>query len=227
MDLVDGRPIPVSGLVRAARAIADLSQRGLAQRTGITKSVLGRMETDDTGARTSLDAFVRALNACGFTVTVHRAGRSLRPDDDPERDRAHRRFPPHLDPHPPEHLNEWWSAWRLHSIATTYALFPPRVYHVSRRRRHRRRARLDHPWHARFWEDSAHLAPPFAVHPWVARRRRAQADAERRAAWWAAEEQRILREMTGSDSADPSDRWSAAGDGGANEVGGDHPESDP
>ena len=215
MDLANGSPIPVSGLIRSARAVADLSQRGLARRSGIAKSVVSRMETDETGEHTSLSAFVRALNACGFTVTVHAGGRKLRPDDDPERDRGHRKFPPHLEPHAPMRLEEWWGVRRFASFSELLAALPPRIYHVNPWHRQRHREALHYPWSARFWEDTAHLAPSFGVHPWLARRRMQLTEWEQQAATWHAQEARLLREVAEQRAG------LAARDGGADEGGGE------
>ena len=138
------------------------------------------METDDTGEGTGLGAFVRAMNACGFTVSIHADGRKLRPDDDPERDRAKRRYPPHLNPHPVDDSAVWMSLGRGYWAARHMLNPPPRVYHISPEHRERWRTYMDHPWWARFWEDSAHLAPPHDVHPVLAKRRREE---ERRQEW--------------------------------------------
>lgn len=171
MDLTDGRPIPVSGLLRSARALAEMSQRAVSARTGIPRSVIARMETDETGRHTALRPFVEALNACGFTVSIHADGRKLRPDDDPERDRAYRRYPPHLNPHPVENsialLGLGRSYWAVRHMLNP----PPRIFHLNPEFRESWRSNLTHPWWARFWEDSAHLAPPHYVNPTLARLR--------------------------------------------------------
>ena len=225
MDLVGSRAIPVSGLLRAARAVADVSQRGLAERSGVSKSAICRMEQDETGERTTLATFVRAMSACGLTVTVHANGRQLRPDDDPERDRARRRFPPHLEPHVLEREMDWWAFTRMHWLVPRTVELPSRVYHVSPWWRERWRRRQAHPWSARFWEDTAHLAPEFTVHPQIAARRRAE---EMRQEWI----RRWVEKTTGQRPGTARDviaqePASGAGDGGADEARGDIAEADP
>ena len=217
MDLTDGRAIPVSGLLRSARALADVSQRALAKRTGIPRSVIARMEMDETGERTALGSFVRALNACGFTVSIHAEGRQLRPDDDPERDRARRRYPPHLEPHAVDDSMIWMSLGRDYWVVRHMLNPPPRAYHINPEHRERWRAHLDHPWWARFWEDSAPLAPPHKVHPILARRRKEEEIRQERIRWWVEEEARIRRDIAAAARAE-SEPKSGAGDGGADEA---------
>ena len=226
MDLTDGRPIPVSGLLRAARALADVSQRALAQRTGLPRSVIARMETDETGQHTALGSFVRAVNACGFTVSIHADGRQLRPDDDPERDRGRRRYPPHLNPHPVDDSTIWMSLGRGYWVVRHMLNPPPRAYHLNPDYRERWRARLDHPWWARFWEDTAHLAPPHSVHPRLAARRRAEAGREEYIRRWVEKVTGNRPEGAARD-AFARESESGAGDGGADEAGGDIAQTHP
>ncbi len=216
MDLTDGRAIPVSGLLRSARALAEMSQRAVAARAGIPRSVIARMETDEHGQHTALRPFVEALNACGFTVTIHADGRKLRPDDDPERDRAHRRYPPHLNPHSVEDsialIGLGRSYWAVQHMLNP----PPRIYHISPEFRESWRSNLTHPWWARFWEDSAHLAPAHHVNPMLARRRERE---ERRQAHIRSWLEKTIRMQPGDVDRDRS-TWepdSGSDDGAADE----------
>ena len=222
VDLPASGPIPVGGLLRAARALADCSQRSLGSRSGIPKSVISRMELDDTGQRTSIAAFVGALGVCGFTVTIHADGRRLRPDDDPERDRGDRRYPPHLEPHALERETDWWGFTRMHWLVPRVIELPSRVYHVSPWWRERWRERQPHPWWARFWEDSAHLAPPHQVHPSLERRRRE----ERRRQEWIESWKRTTGRTSGSELPGPTP-GSGASDCGPNQTSGHVAEPEP
>ena len=160
-------PTPVAGLLRSARAVADLSQRDLAARCGVSKSALARMEQDTTGRTTTVQAWAAALRACGFTIEVTREGRRLAPDRDDARDRGGRLLPPHLDPHPVWRSLDWWGfrngfGWDPRINGYT----PARAYCLSRDWRALRRAREATPWDAGRWEDTRHLvstAVPDAV----------------------------------------------------------------
>lgn len=205
MDLPATSPIPVSGLLRAARAVADLSQRELAAASGLNRSTVSRLETDESGSSTSLRAFVRALGSCGFTVTVHQSGRQLLPDNDPERDRGKRRFPPHLEPHTPSGIQDSTDYRRIRAPQPMYGDLPTRIYRVNREWRDIYRERLDYPWSARFWEDTAELAPEFTVHPVIERQRRQAAFIQEAARRWMRHYPDVYGSM-------PDDEDSASGD---------------
>jgi HTH-type transcriptional regulator/antitoxin HipB len=92
-DLVD-----VSGYVRRARRLADLSQRDLAAIVGIAQTSISRVES---GQDLSVSDFARVLTAAGLRIAVvDAAGRQVAPmPPDVLRDRAGRRQPAHLDVH--------------------------------------------------------------------------------------------------------------------------------
>lgn len=90
--------IDVSGYVRRARRLADLSQRDLATRVGMAQPTVARVEGgDDLGVR----ALERILATAGLRLAVvDTAGEAVAPmPADGFRDRAGRRLPAHLDEH--------------------------------------------------------------------------------------------------------------------------------
>lgn len=125
---------PVGGLVRRARRIADLSQRELAKRTGLSPSTVARIET---GAITpSLAVMQRILETAGlFLVVVDRDGHVVQPMRDVAdiHDGVDRRYPSHLDTILDPRLGEWW--------ADQYGLArPPETFYRDRKRRDALRA---------------------------------------------------------------------------------------
>jgi transcriptional regulator with XRE-family HTH domain len=97
------RELDICGLVRRARRRADLSQRELAARAGVSASAVARAES--TG-RVRLAALQQIFAATGLRLAVVDATSSsaiapMRPDA--VRDKARRRLPAHLDPAP-----LWW-----------------------------------------------------------------------------------------------------------------------
>ena len=226
MDLPVRGPVPVGSLLRSARAIADLSQRSLAERAGVPKSLVSRLELDDCGDRTSVAAFVRLLDACGITLTAHSGGRQLLPDDDPERDRGRRRYPPHLDPHPVESIADWWG-WLRTSWDPERAVPPPRIFHTKAFRRSLWRDSQPHPPHARFWADTAHLAPPYRVHPQLERRRQRHRESEAYLRKWRLIEEQVHRDIAArraQERTKPAAKTTEdlpPGDGAPDELGGE------
>ncbi|BBF99921.1 MULTISPECIES: helix-turn-helix domain-containing protein [Pseudonocardia] len=101
----------VSGLVRSVRRRADLSQRELAERTGLSPATIGRIES-----RSLIPAFhtlVTILAVGGVRlVAVDGENRQVTPMEDPPgddlRDGAGRRFPSHLDVILDPAPGEWW-----------------------------------------------------------------------------------------------------------------------
>ena len=57
------------GLLRLARQKADLSQRELAERSGVTPSMVARYETGQV--EPTLPALLRLLHAAGFELHMH------------------------------------------------------------------------------------------------------------------------------------------------------------
>src|ERR1700712_2119155 len=89
---------PAAGLVRTTRRRADLSQRQLANKSGVAPSTISRIESG--GLRPSLDVLVRLLGVAGIElVAVDSERRQVLPmlalDD--TRDGAERLYPSHLD----------------------------------------------------------------------------------------------------------------------------------
>lgn len=89
--------LDITGTLRRARRRADLSQRELAARIGVSASCVARAET---GGRVRVDLLERALAAAGLRLLVVDADdEPVKPmRDDGVRDGARRRFPAHLDP---------------------------------------------------------------------------------------------------------------------------------
>ena len=94
-----------AGLVRRVRRIADISQRELAERCGLSKAAVGRAEV---GAPIATHVLVRILAEAGLRIqVVDSAGRPVEPMcRDAVRDRAGRSLPAHVDPRP---ITFWWN----------------------------------------------------------------------------------------------------------------------
>ena len=94
-------PFEVSGVVRRVRRILDLSQRGLADRAGVSASAIARAET---GRGTiTLVTLQQVLRVAGLRLAVvDIANGEIDPMnvDDVITDRAGRKLPAHLDPVP-------------------------------------------------------------------------------------------------------------------------------
>lgn len=102
--------LPVPGLIRRVRRIADLSQRQLADHVGVARSTIARIET---GARTpGLPLLMRLLAVADLRLVVVDSGNRLvepmRVWDD-RRDGAERRYPAHLDIILDPKRGEWWA----------------------------------------------------------------------------------------------------------------------
>lgn len=101
---------PLSGIVRRVRRHADLSQRELAKRAKLSRTLIAAIET---GTRTpSLRALTRILAAAGYRlVAIDDHGRLVLPLEvwkDTE-DGAGRRYPAHLDTILDPVFGEWWA----------------------------------------------------------------------------------------------------------------------
>jgi transcriptional regulator with XRE-family HTH domain len=99
---------PIDRYLRAARRLADLSQRELAEKAGLTQSVVARAEHSPHLAR--LDQVARLLETAGLRLLViDNEGREFVPEDEEaanRRDRGYRRYPAHLDVRPG--TDGWW-----------------------------------------------------------------------------------------------------------------------
>lgn len=126
---------PAAGLVRRARRIADLSQRELARRAGLSPSTVARIETGEITP--SLGVMQRILDAAGLSlVVVDHEGHVVQPMRDVAdmHDGADRRYPAHLDTILDPRPGEWWG--------DQYGLArPPETFYRDRRRRDACRAR--------------------------------------------------------------------------------------
>ncbi|MGK5737959.1 GNAT family N-acetyltransferase [Micromonospora sp. URMC 103] len=156
--------IDVGAVLRVLRRQADLSQRELADRSGVPKSTLARIEAG-WGAEPRFGTVERLVRAAGGEVAIRRPGRAgrgitsgvaddgLRDDrprddglrDDDLRDDAGRRYPPHLDARKVRKLSDWPGAWWAHWYTLPPERWPLRVpevtYDLDRRRRDERRWR--------------------------------------------------------------------------------------
>jgi HTH-type transcriptional regulator/antitoxin HipB len=141
-NLPTGSEVP--GLIRRARRCADLSQRALAARLGVSQSKVARWETGRVCP--SLVDLERVLSAAGFRLAILDAESSpVTPMSELViRDRAGRRFPAHVDPR----AQDWWVPDGLHLTA---------MYATA----HRRSALLGIPqmrYHRRHWRALVRLA---------------------------------------------------------------------
>jgi HTH-type transcriptional regulator/antitoxin HipB len=91
-----------AGYLRRARRLADLSQRQLADRLGVSRATVARMETGQVAVR--LDTFVVVLSLAGLRLhVVDQRDEVVEPvPADVLRDNARRHFPSHLDVTPPD-----------------------------------------------------------------------------------------------------------------------------
>lgn len=122
-------------LLRALRAHAELSQREIAQRAGVSPSTIARAESS-RGAPPSWATMVRAAHACGcalwaVTDDMWRNRINGWPFDELV-DEGNRHFPAHLDVWRLEKAREWSGTYDKYS---TWAdpPFPPFSYRKRRR----------------------------------------------------------------------------------------------
>ena len=98
------------GLVRRARRAADLSQRDLAARLGVSQSTVARWETGQSSPTLCLVEQMLALSGLRLAM-IDSAGEPVAPmREDAPRDGAGRRYPAHVD------LDAlgWWMPPGLH-----------------------------------------------------------------------------------------------------------------
>jgi transcriptional regulator with XRE-family HTH domain len=97
----------ISSAIRAGRAERVLSQRELAEASGISQSALSRLESEVD--EPSLTAVVRALAAVGARLAVvTELPAPSRMTGEHARDRAGRRLPAHLAPYRLAEPHSWW-----------------------------------------------------------------------------------------------------------------------
>jgi transcriptional regulator with XRE-family HTH domain len=102
--------LPIAGLVRRARRIADLSQREMAIAAGTSRATVGKVEAGLMVP--SLGLFVRMVAAAGLWLSVVDGdGHVVQPMDDlvDTLDGAERRYPSHLDTILDPRTGEWWA----------------------------------------------------------------------------------------------------------------------
>ncbi|RZT84065.1 helix-turn-helix protein [Pseudonocardia sediminis] len=167
-----------AGLCRAVRRRADASQREMAERTGLSRSTIARIESGKLIP--SLSVLNRILVETDLLlVAVDRNGRVVAPMEDPPdddlRDGAGKRYPSHLDTIVDPEPGEWWAS--IYGMA-----HPPETYHRDRERRDVQRARSQ--WEVRVARLRA-APPPPTVEAWLRRRARQRElrEARRRAGW--------------------------------------------
>jgi transcriptional regulator with XRE-family HTH domain len=96
-------------MLRAARHFADLSQRELAARAGVSKSYLGDLESGDASSP-PYPVVVRLIEATGLRLVVLSPGAlplTGRPLDG-VLDKGGRHWPAHLDVLPVRSEKDWW-----------------------------------------------------------------------------------------------------------------------
>lgn len=134
-----------SGWVRALRRSRVLSTRELAERAGMPKTTINRIETGRTVPR--LDTFLALLAATRYELALLDAqGRQLVLDAEHDRlrDRGDRRFPAHLrafktPAYTSIHYRDWWG-WERIAWGLGGEWVPENTF------RRRRSLRAERPW---------------------------------------------------------------------------------
>ncbi|GII21326.1 helix-turn-helix domain-containing protein [Planosporangium mesophilum] len=145
-------PYPTTGLLRAVRRKADMSQRELARAAGVSPSSVGRVESGARAASVAL--FSRLVDAAGMhLLVVDDHGRVITPMLDREdlRDGAERRYPSHLDTITDPEPGEWWAD--IYGLAR-----PPETFFRDRRLRDAMRRRSQ--WEVRVAKYRTSPEPP-------------------------------------------------------------------
>jgi transcriptional regulator with XRE-family HTH domain len=127
---------PADRYLRAARHRADLSQRELAEKAGMSQSAVARIEHSLEKAKATHLAHL--LEAAGLRlVVVDSDGNPIDPQDEADanrRDRSGRRYPAHLDVRPGTEY--WWGeGWPMFDGKR-----PEYTFDRARHRRNWRRA---------------------------------------------------------------------------------------
>ncbi|WP_405102739.1 GNAT family N-acetyltransferase [Micromonospora sp. NBC_01412] len=153
-ELEAPEPVDLGVLLRALRRRADLSQRGLAERSGVPQATLARIEVGrvaDPRFRT-VERLVRAAGGRLAIGAPDAHGPDGPPDDvvavpgvphDGMRDEAGRRYPAHLDVwevhDPRDWPGAWWAEWYKLPPERFPRPVPAATYELGRRYRDQRR----------------------------------------------------------------------------------------
>jgi transcriptional regulator with XRE-family HTH domain len=139
--------LDLRAILRALRRRADISQRELAERSGVPASTIGRIESgqcQDPRLRT----VERLIFAAGGSLRISEDHKTPPPPAHPSEglvDEAGRSYPAHLDVRRVTEAHDWWGAW----WANWYDLprhrwprdAPDHTYDLDRGRRDQRRKR--------------------------------------------------------------------------------------
>lgn len=168
----------LSGMLRRIRRAADLSQRELAERLGISKSAVAAAESGSGGL--DVRVFARAAEVAGLRLAILDAeSREVAGmDDDAVRDGAGRHYPAHLDTRYGD--EEWWYTHQGHGHDREQPWY---TFDRTRWVRDRVRARHGTP--------DDHQVPRLGDAP------RQRAEARRDAHWRAVAEERRRRFLAG------------------------------
>jgi glycine hydroxymethyltransferase len=173
MEAGGGDPELAAGtLLRQARRLADLSQRELAERAGMRRQVVERIESGEA-AEPRLSTMLTLLHAAGCHLAL-RTGHGPKVEQrDPPRDRAGRRYPAHLDVRPVTTFGSWWGDWPYLSTRAQKVWpkaprrRPDNTFDLTRWRRDERRRGgyappMTEPQHPRTEPDLRHADPEVA-----------------------------------------------------------------
>ena len=127
-----------SDFVRAARRTGDLSQRELAREAGVSKSLVSRIESQETDPRFSVMCRLLAAAGCRLLVLDRHGSALARSDTDHLLDGGLRRYPAHLDIRAVDSPRDWWFG----TFPTDGSPLPRHTYDLSRWERDVRRRRL-------------------------------------------------------------------------------------
>ena len=135
--------------VRQARRLADLSQRELAERAGLRRQVVERIEAGSVSPR--LSTLLTLLRAAGCHLALRPGPQPVGTQRPGLRDRAQRHYPAHLDVREVDRFGSWWGDWQLLSTLAPKAWGraprqrPDHTFDLARWRRDDRRREDGYP----------------------------------------------------------------------------------